>query len=46
MQVRRGWPIIYFLVFKARPEGPAHVLRPGEPFEQILAMPEEAEFEP
>jgi len=43
--IRRWWPMIYFLVFKAPPEGAAHVLRPGEPFVQFLVVPEEAEFE-
>jgi hypothetical protein len=37
--------MIYFLVFKAPPEGKTHVFRPGEPFVQILVVPEEAAFE-
>ena len=37
--------MIYFLVFKAPPEGAEHVFRPGEPFAQFLVVPEEAEFE-
>jgi hypothetical protein len=43
--IRRWWPMIYFLVFKAPPEGAVHVFRPGEPFVQILVLPEEAEFD-
>ena len=43
--IRRWWPMIYFLVFKAPPEGVTHVFRPGEPFAQILVVPEEADFE-
>ena len=43
--LRRWWPMVYFLVFKAPPEGGVHVFRPGEPFVQILVVPEEAEFD-
>ncbi len=43
--IRRWWPMTYFLVFKAPPEGGVHIFRPGEPFVQILVVPEEAEFE-
>ncbi len=35
----------YFLVFKSPPEGGAHVFRTGEPFAQILFVPEEPDFE-
>ena len=42
----RWWPMVYFLVFKAPPEGGVHVFRPGEPFAQILfLLPEEASFD-
>ena len=37
--------MVYFLVFKSPPEGGTHVFRPGEPFVQILVLPEEAAFE-
>ena len=37
--------MIYFLIFKAPPEGVTHIFRPGEPFAQILVVPEEADFE-
>jgi hypothetical protein len=43
--LRRWWPMMYFLVFKSPPEGGVHVFRPGEPFVQILVVPEEAEFD-
>ena len=43
--IRRWWPMVYFLVFKAPPEGGCHVFRPGEPFVQILIVPEQADFE-
>ena len=43
--IRRWWPMVYFLVFKSPPEGGTHVFRQGEPFAQILVLPEEAAFE-
>jgi hypothetical protein len=43
--IRRWWPMVYFLVFKAPPEGGVHIFRPGEPFAQILVLPEEASFD-
>ena len=43
--IRRWWPMIFFLVFKSPPEGKTHIFRPGEPFAQILMVPEEATFE-
>ena len=43
--IRRWWPMVYFLVFKSPPEGGTHIFRPGEPFAQILILPEEADFE-
>ena len=43
--IRRWWPMVYFLVFKSPPEGGTHVFKPGEPFVQILVLPEEAAFE-
>ena len=39
------WPMISFVVFKAPPEGRAHIFRRGEPFMQILFVPVEPEFE-
>ena len=43
--IRRWWPMIYFLVFKAPPEGGRHIFRNGEPFVQLLVVPERADFE-
>ena len=37
--------MVYFLVFKSPPEGATHIFRPGEPFVQILILPEEADFD-
>ena len=33
------------LVFKSPEEGRAHVFRPGEPFAQVIVIPEEANFD-
>ena len=35
----------YFLVTKSPPEGGVHIFQPGEPFAQILVLPEEASFD-
>jgi hypothetical protein len=43
--IRRWWPMVFFLVFKSPPEGKTHVFRPGEPFAQILIVPEEVTFD-
>ena len=43
--LRRWWPMVYFLVFKSPPEGGVHIFRPGEPFVQVLVLPEQADFE-
>jgi hypothetical protein len=32
-------------VFKAPDEGRTHIFRPGEPFAQVIVIPEEAQFE-
>ncbi len=37
--------MIFFLVFKSPPEGKTHIFLPGEPFAQILIVPEEASFD-
>ena len=39
------WPMISFVVFKAPPEGGAHVFRPGEPMMQFIVVPAEPDFE-
>ena len=38
------WPMISFVIFKAPPDGRAHIFRPGEPFAQVIVIPEEADF--
>jgi hypothetical protein len=43
--LRNWWPMIFFTVFKSPAEGQTHIFRPGEPFAQILVLPEEADFE-
>jgi hypothetical protein len=43
--VRNWWPMVFFAVFKAPPEGGTHIFRPNEPFAQIIVIPEEANFE-
>ena len=40
--VRNWWPMMFFTVFKAPPEGGTHIFRPDEPFAQIIVIPEEA----
>ena len=40
--VRNWWPMMFFTVFKAPVEGGTHIFRPGEPFAQIIVIPEEA----
>jgi hypothetical protein len=43
--IRDWWPMIYFLVFKAPPEGTTHIFRQGEPIAQFVFLPEESDFE-
>ena len=43
--IRGWWPMIFFLVFKAPPDGEVHIFRPGEPFVQFSFIPEEPDFE-
>jgi hypothetical protein len=43
--LRRWWPMINFLVFKAPAEGRTHIFRPGEPIAQLIIIPAESEFE-
>jgi hypothetical protein len=42
--IRNWWPMIYFIVFKAPPEGRTHIFRPGEPMAQFTFVPEEPDF--
>ena len=39
------WPMISFVIFKAPPEGRAHIFRRDEPFMQMLFVPSEVAFE-
>lgn len=43
--IRNWWPMLFFCVFKSPAEGQTHIFRPGEPFAQVIVIPEEAEFE-
>ena len=36
---------MFFIVFKSPEEGRSHVFRPGEPFAQVIVIPEEANFD-
>lgn len=46
--IQRWWSRIFFVVFKAPREGEMHVFRPGEPYGQVLFVPQRnlVEFEP
>jgi len=41
--LRNWWPMISFLVFKSPAEGRRHIFRPGEPFVQLIVIPEESD---
>ena len=43
--LRRWWPMINFVVFKAPDAGQTHVFRPGEPFIQITIVPSDDKIE-
>jgi hypothetical protein len=43
--IRNWWPMLFFCVFKAPDEGRTHIFRPGEPFAQVIVIPEEAQFD-
>ena len=43
--IRNWWPMLYFIVFKSPPEGLTHIFRPGEPFAQVIVVPEESDLE-
>ena len=42
--IRNWWPMLFFCVFKSPAEGRTHIFRPGEPFAQVIVIPEEANF--
>jgi hypothetical protein len=39
------WPMMFFCIFKAPPEGVTHVFRKGEPFISLIALPAEPDLE-
>jgi hypothetical protein len=41
--LRNWWPMMYFIVFKSPAEGRTHIFRPGEPFAQVIVIPEESD---
>lgn len=43
--IRNWWPMVFFCVFKSPAEGRTHIFRPGEPFAQILVIPEDSSFD-
>ena len=43
--IRHWWPMMFFMVFKSPEEGRQHIFRPGEPFAQVIVLPEEAPFD-
>lgn len=42
--LRRFWPRQFFAVFRAPPPGAEHVFRPGEPYAQLLVVPQEQAY--
>jgi len=43
--LRNWWPMMFFCVFKSPLEGRTDIFRPGEPFAQILVIPEDVDLE-
>jgi hypothetical protein len=43
--IRRFWPKIFFVVFKAPWPGQTHVFRKGEPYAKVLIVPEKVSYE-
>ena len=43
--IRNWWPMMFFIVFKSPEEGRSHIFRPGEPFAQVIVIPEEAPYD-
>jgi hypothetical protein len=43
--IRNWWPMMFFLVFKSPAEGRSHIFRSGEPFAQVIVVPEPSEFD-
>ena len=38
------WPMMFFVIFKAPPEGVTHIFRQGEPFAGIIVIPAEPDL--
>ncbi len=38
------WPMIFFMIFKAPPQGVTHIFRQGEPFAQFTVIPAEPDL--
>jgi hypothetical protein len=38
------WPMMFFVIFKAPPEGVTHIFRKGEPFASIIVIPAEPDL--
>jgi hypothetical protein len=38
------WPMMFFVIFKAPPEGVTHIFRKGEPFASIIVLPAEPDL--
>ena len=43
--IRNWWPMVFFCVFKAPPEGRTHIFRAGEPMLQLIVIPAEPDIE-
>ena len=41
--LRNWWPMMFFIVFKSPAEGMTHIFRPGEPFAQVIVVPEDSD---
>ena len=39
------WPMMYFCIFKAPPEGVTHIFRKGEPYMTFIVLPSEPQLE-
>ncbi len=43
--IERFWPRILFVVFKAPPPGQLHVFRKGEPYAQLIVVPQRMQYD-
>lgn len=42
--IQSWWPRIFFIVFKTPPEGHKHIFRKGEPYGQMLILPQKVQY--